>query len=101
STSEGAPAGRRGPGPARGWTLPLALDHKPIRFLFLPEGEDPDTYIRQHGKEAFERCIAESQLLSEFLLAELRAQSDTRSAEGRARFLVEAKPHLQKITAPS
>jgi DNA primase len=81
--------------------LPLAPDHKPIRFLFLPDGEDPDTFIRKHGKEAFERATAGAQLLSEFLLAELRSQVDTRSAEGRARFLAAAKPHIQKITAAS
>jgi DNA primase len=98
---DGDAAGRKAASRALEVSLPLALDHKPIRFLFLPEGEDPDTYIRKHGKGAFERCVAESQLLSEFLLAELRNQADIRSPEGRARLLVAAKAHLQKIAAPS
>ena len=98
---DGDAAGRKAAWRALEVSLPLAPDHKPIRFLFLPEGDDPDTYIRKHGKEAFERRVAESQLLSEFLLAELRNQADIRSPEGRARLLVAAKPFLQKIAATS
>jgi DNA primase len=98
---DGDAAGRKAAWRALEVSLPLAQDHKPIRFLFLPDGEDPDTFIRKHGKEAFERAAAAAQLLSEFLLAELRAQTDTRSAEGRAGLLVAAKPHLHKITAAS
>jgi DNA primase len=98
---DGDAAGRKAAWRALEVSLPLARDDKPIRFLFLPEGDDPDTYIRKHGREAFEHLAKEAQLLSEFLLSELRSQSDVRSAEGRARFLAAAKPHLQKITAGS
>jgi DNA primase len=98
---DGDAAGRKAAWRALEVSLPLARDDKPIRFLFLPDGDDPDTYIRKHGKEAFERLAKEAQLLSEFLLAELRSQSDVRSAEGRSRLLAAAKPHLQKITAAS
>jgi len=82
-------------------SLPLALDHKPIRFLFLPQEDDPDTYIRSHGKDSFERLVREAPTLSEFLLAELRSQADLGSAEGRSRFLAAAKPHVQKVEAPA
>jgi DNA primase len=98
---DGDAAGRKAAWRALEVSLPLAQDDKPIRFLFLPEGDDPDSFVRKHGKDAFERLAKEAQLLSEFLLAELRAQADVRSAEGRARFLVAAKPHLQKLTATS
>jgi DNA primase len=98
---DGDAAGRKAAWRALEVSLPLARDDKPIRFLFLPDGDDPDTYIRKHGKDAFERLAKEAQLLSEFLLAELRSQSDVRSAEGRSRLLVAAKPHVQKITAAS
>jgi DNA primase len=98
---DGDPAGRKAAWRALEVSLPLALDHKPIRFLFLPDGEDPDTYIRKHGKEGFERLVAGAQVLSEFLLAELRTQADVRTAEGRSQFLAAAKPHIKKISALS
>ncbi|HUQ26741.1 MAG TPA: DNA primase [Burkholderiales bacterium] len=96
---DGDAAGRKAAWRALEVSLPLALDHKPIRFLFLPQGDDPDTYIRKHGKENFERLAREAPTLSEFLLAELRAQADLGSAEGRSGFLAAAKPHVQKVTA--
>jgi len=97
---DGDAAGRKAAWRALEVSLPLAPDHKPIRFLFLPEGEDPDTYIRKHGREAFETRVREAETLSQFLLAQLRAECDLGTAEGRARFLSMAKPHVQKITAP-
>jgi len=51
---DGDAAGRKAAWRALEVSLPLAPDHKPIRFLFLPEGEDPDSYVRRHGKEVFE-----------------------------------------------
>jgi len=98
---DGDAAGRKAAWRALEVSLPLAPDHKPIRFLFLPEGEDPDTYIRKHGREAFETRVREAETLSQFLLAQLRAECDLGTAEGRARFLSMAKPHVQKITAPA
>jgi DNA primase len=98
---DGDAAGRKAAWRALEVSLPLAADHKPIRFLFLPDGEDPDTYIRKNGKAAFERLAAGAQVLSEFLLTELRAQADVRTAEGRSLFLTTAKPYVQKISAVS
>ena len=51
---DGDAAGRKAAWRALEVSLPLAPDHKPIRFLFLPDGEDPDTFVRKHGREAFE-----------------------------------------------
>ena len=98
---DGDAAGRKAAWRALEVSLPLAPDNKPLRFLFLPEKDDPDSYIRQHGREAFEKLVGQAQPLSEFLLAELRAQNDLASAEGRSRFLTAARPHIQKITAAS
>src|SRR5690349_4410220 len=59
---DGDAAGRKAAWRALEVSLPLATDYKRIRFLFLPDGEDPDTYIRKHGKEAFERLVEQAQL---------------------------------------
>jgi DNA primase len=98
---DGDAAGRKAAWRALEVSLPLAPDHKPIRFLFLPDGEDPDTYVRKHGKAAFEKRVGSADTLSQFLLAQLRAENDLASAEGRARFLSMCKPHIQKLTAPA
>jgi DNA primase len=98
---DGDAAGRKAAWRALEVSLPAAPDNKPIKFLFLPDGEDPDTFVRKHGKEKFEKLVTGAQTLSAFLLGELRAQSDLDTAEGRSSFLVAAKPHVQKIAAPA
>jgi DNA primase len=98
---DGDAAGRKAAWRALEVSLPLAQDHKPIRFLFLPEGDDPDSYVRAHGKEVLERLVREAQTLSEFLLGELRGAVELASPEGRSRFLSEAKPYLRQIAAPA
>jgi DNA primase len=97
---DGDAAGRKAAWRALEVSLPLATDTNPIRFMFLPEGEDPDSFVRQHGRPAFERLIGESQTLSGYLLGELRARSDLATPEGRARFQVSAKPLVQQLAAP-
>ena len=96
---DGDAAGRKAAWRALEVGLPLADDHKPLKFLFLPEGEDPDSFVRKHGGEVFERLAGEAQTLSGFLLGELRAGNDLATPEGRSRLLSEAKPYLQKIAA--
>jgi DNA primase len=98
---DGDPAGRKAAWRALEVSLPLAPDHKPIRFLFLPDGEDPDSFVRKNGKDAFEARIRGAETLSQFLLAQLRADNDLATAEGRARLVSMAKPQVQKITAPA
>jgi len=98
---DGDAAGRKAAWRALEVSLPLAPDHKPIRFLFLPQGEDPDSYIRSQGVEGFERALRQAQTLSGFLLGELRAQADLATAEGRSSLLAAARPHLQRTEAPA
>ncbi|HJS37605.1 MAG TPA: DNA primase, partial [Burkholderiales bacterium] len=97
---DGDAAGRKAAWRALEVCLPLATDTNPVRFLLLPEGEDPDTLVRARGREDFERRIGEAQTLSSYLLGELRAQADLSSAEGRSRFLVSAKELVQRLSAP-
>jgi DNA primase len=98
---DGDNAGRKAAWRALEVSLPLATDTTAIRFLFLPEGEDPDSFVRAQGRDAFERLVARAQTLSGFLLGELRAQSDLAAPEGRARFQVTAKPLIQRLAAPA
>src|SRR5260221_5849659 len=88
---DGDAAGRKAAWRALEVSLPLAPDHKPIRFLFLPDGEDPDTYVRKHGKEGWLLKLREAETLTQVLLAQLRAECDLPTAEGRARFIPVAK----------
>ena len=98
---DGDAAGRKAAWRALEVSLPLAPDQKPIRFLFLPDGEDPDSYIRKQGKDAFEARVREAETLSQFLLSQLRSEVDLATAEGRARLVSISKSHVQKVTAPA
>ena len=96
---DGDEAGRKAAWRALEVSLPLATDAKPMRFLFLPENEDPDSYVRKNGRERFEHVIGQAQTLSQFLIGELRAQFDLTTPEGRAGFIVASKVHLAKLGA--
>jgi len=97
---DGDEAGRRAAWRALENTLSVLADGKDTRFLFLPDGEDPDDAIRQRGKAAFEALLDEATPLSDFLLNELAARHPPRSAEGRAALVNAAKPLLAQLTAP-
>ncbi len=97
---DGDAAGRRAAWRALENTLAVLADGKNARFLFLPDGEDPDDYVRKRGKEAFEALVDEAMPLSDFLLTELAQRHPPRSAEGRAALVNAAKPLLAQITAP-
>ena len=98
---DGDAAGRKAAWRALEVSLSLAPDQKPIRFLFLPDGEDPDSYIRKNGKPAFEARLRHAETLSQFLLSQLRSEADLATPEGRARLVSISKSHIQKITAPA
>jgi DNA primase len=96
---DGDAAGRRAAWRALENSLSQLTDGKQVRFLFLPEGEDPDTYVRKHGKAGFEEFLARAVPLSRFLLEELGGRGDLATAEGRAKCVHEAKPLLKQMQA--
>ncbi|MDR0735527.1 MAG: DNA primase [Zoogloeaceae bacterium] len=97
---DGDAAGRKAASRALDNALEALADNKIIAFAFLPEPEDPDSFIRKAGKNAFTRLIAQAVPLSDFLLRELSARCDLTTSEGKARLVAEAKPLLLRIPVP-
>lgn len=94
---DGDAAGRRAAWRALQTTLPLLRDDLSVRFLFLPNGHDPDTYIRQFGQAAFKASIKDAVALSAFLLDELCEKHRLDEPEGRSACVHEAAPILAEI----
>jgi DNA primase len=94
---DGDKAGRAAAWRALGNALPEARAGRELKFLFLPEGEDPDTLVGKEGKAAFEARYATAQPLSEYLVAHLTDAIDVSHADGKARFVAEARPLLERV----
>ncbi len=77
--------------------LPLMSDGRSLRFMFMPEGEDPDTLIRQVGREGFEQTLAKAQTLDHFLIEHFKQQADFSRIDGQARLVELSKPLLAKL----
>ncbi len=95
---DGDRAGRAAAWRALQQALAEAREGREIRFLFLPEGEDPDSLVGREGGERFEARLDASQPLSEYLVAQLGEQADVSHADGKARFVALARPLLERIT---
>ena len=80
--------------------LPALTDSLKLSFLFLPKEHDPDSYVREFGKEKFEAEIKMAMPLSQYILKHLSENNALQSQEDRVRFLNEAEPILQQINAP-
>jgi len=94
---DGDRAGRKAAWRALVNTLPVLREGRTARFLFLPDGEDPDSLVRAIGKQAFESKIDTATHLSDFFFERLAAQLDTDSIDGRARLVTLAKPLLGSL----
>ena len=94
---DGDKAGRAAAWRALGNALPEARDGRQIRFLFLPEGHDPDSLVGEEGREAFEKRLAQALPLSEYLSISLGEQTDLSHADGRAQFAELARPLVGKV----
>lgn len=94
---DGDAAGRRAAGRALEAALPHATDTRRISFLFLPAEHDPDSYIREHGPDAFEACVKQAVPLSRQLIQHAGHECDLDSAEGRVKLLAQALPLLAQL----
>ncbi|WP_313953178.1 DNA primase [Accumulibacter sp.] len=97
---DGDAAGRKAAWRALENSIEALPEQKSIGFVLLPEGEDPDSLVRQRGGDAFRRMIIEATPLSDFLLRELARNCDLTAAEGRARLVADAKPLLGRMQSP-
>jgi DNA primase len=95
---DGDRAGRAAAWRALQQALPEARAGRELRFLFLPEGEDPDSLVGREGGERFAQRLDSALPLSEYLVAQLGEQADVSHADGKARFVALVKPLLEKIT---
>lgn len=87
---DGDAAGRKAARRALEVALPFAKDTRVMRFLFLPQEHDPDSFIQQQGADAFKQMVAQALPLSQFLLEAARQGCDLAVPEGRARMLSQA-----------
>jgi DNA primase len=94
---DGDRAGRAAAWRALGNALPEAREGRQLRFLFLPEGHDPDTLVGAEGREAFEARLDGALPLSEYLVQELSSQVDLAHADGRARLAESARPLVARV----
>ncbi len=94
---DGDRAGRAAAWRALENSLGQIRDGRQIRFLFLPEGHDPDSLVGEEGREAFEQRMDSAIPLSEYFISHLSSQADVTTVDGRARLAELARPLLEKI----
>lgn len=96
---DGDAAGQRAAKRALEACLPMLADDKEIRFLFLPQEHDPDSFVRERGAEVFAQAVKEATPLSTFLLRVVSEDHDLGTAEGRAQAQNAAKPYFKAMPA--
>ena len=94
---DGDRAGREAAWRALNNALPVIREGLQIRFMFLPQGEDPDSYIRANGKEGFEAELSRAKSFSEYLFENLCANIDTHTIDGRAQLVEAARPLISQL----
>ena len=97
---DGDDAGKKAAWRALENSLAQFVDGKNISFLFLPDGEDPDSYVQKFGKDSFEGLIDQALPLSIFLFQRLSEGINLQTSEGRTKLVENSKPLLAQIAAP-
>src|SRR5450830_1138286 len=97
---DGDSAGRKAAWRAAMNALPALTDGLRLNFLFLPAEHDPDSYVREFGKQAFEVAMKTALPLSQYIIQYLSAENKLQSQEDKVQFLNEAEPILKQIQAP-
>lgn len=94
---DGDEAGRKAAVRALENALPCMEDGRQARFLFLPEGEDPDTLVREKGADYFQQLVSESNSLETFMFESISTDLDISTIDGRARLSKLALPMIERI----
>ena len=94
---DGDAAGRRAATRAMESVLPRMKDGRQAFFLFLPDGEDPDTIVRHEGAAGFDARLQQATPLSQFFFDELASDVNLSTLDGKARLAERAKPMLAQI----
>ncbi len=94
---DGDAAGRRAAWRAVESVLPRMKDGRQAMFLFLPDGEDPDTIVRKEGAAGFDTRLAQALPLSQFFFDEIGREINLGTLDGRARLAERARPMLAQI----
>jgi DNA primase len=81
--------------------LPSLKEGRLARFLFLPEGQDPDSYISEFGQSAFEQQVEQASTLTQYLFQNLLGECNINTLEGRAQFLDRLRPYFGQIPLQS
>ena len=97
---DGDNAGRTAAWRAAMNALPALTDGLKLRFLFLPKEHDPDSYVREFGKDKIEAEMQVAMPLSQYIVAHLSENNTLNSQEDKVQFLNEAEPILRQIVAP-
>lgn len=94
---DGDNAGIQAAEKAMNTALPLYLDHKIIDFLFLPDKEDPDSYVNRHGAEAMQRLIDNAMPFSDFFIQVVSKNINIQTLDGKAQLFDKAQPFLNQL----
>ncbi|HEV2613326.1 MAG TPA: DNA primase [Gammaproteobacteria bacterium] len=97
---DGDTAGKKAAWRALESTLPVLQDNTEARFLFLPEGEDPDSLVKKIGKDDFLMLLESAQSLGDVFYGHIKSQVSSNTTEGRAQLVHLALPYIESISAP-
>lgn len=96
---DGDRAGKDAAWRALNQAMGVIKDGQEVRFLFLPDGEDPDSWVRQYGKDAFLEAVEKATPLSSYFLSTLKEHHDFTSMEGRSSIMLEARKIMDGLDA--